>query len=251
MAKNGNNRPTEEPNVNDPGILIEENIYQKKNAEEAQKIPVEYLAYVRRRRASLVIKTILIWIVLIVLFAFGPGLDGQEICPECGRVRTYDSLAWGNWEFRGLTLRDTEWTAWYEAQNPMPHNHHWVLYGQREPSLFGYVKFPAKLGEPWVMSENLIQRMDELKPMFRPTKILEIPRVLRAVDNAAEWRAIILPLTLGTPDEAFTWWQENAFQLGKWSGQIESAPLPEDYMTRAEAYIQEKTPKTSEQIPVG
>ena len=251
MAKYGNNRPAEDPNVNDPGVEIEENIYQKKNAEEAQKIPVEYLSYVKQRRAAQFIKTIVIWIILIILCAFAPGLSGHEICPQCGRIRTFNTLTWGHWAFRGLMPRDTDWTAWYEAQRPVPHDHHWVLYGQREPSLFGFVRFPLKYGEAWVMPENLIQRMDELKPMFRPTKILDIPKVLHSVDNAGEWRTIILPLTLGTPDEAFTWWQENSFELLRWAGRIETAPLPEAYKSKAEAYILEKTPKIGEQIPLG
>jgi hypothetical protein len=245
----GKNRDGPEKNLNDPGyVQEEESIYQKKNEEERKKIPVEYLSYVQRRHSVQVIKTLIILIILIAILGFGPGTNGQEYCPECGRLRSRNTLAWGHWGFHGLTPVDTEWTAWFMAQNPEPHIHHWVPFGPRELALFALLKVPLRYGHAWEIPDNLVTRMNELKPFFRPGKIMDIPRALSAVNNAEEWRSIIVPLTLGTPQEAFDWWDRNSRTLEWWAAQPRGFPLPEDFMTASQAYIDEKTPKTSDTI---
>jgi hypothetical protein len=244
MAKNynGSDRKRDE-NVNDPGYRDDENIYQRKNEEEAKKIPVEYIGYVRRRHSSVVIRTLIIWIVVIGVVGFGPGMSGKEICPQCGRTRSYTSLIYGRWEFRGLMPVDTEWTKWYEQQSPLMHEHHWVQFGKLQPSLFSSITLPLEYGTAWDMPDNLVTRMQEITPMFRPGKINDIPKVLHAVNNAAEWRAIIMPLCMGTPQESFQWWQQNQMELFRWSSKPDGVALPEEFINRSEEYIKEKTPK--------
>jgi hypothetical protein len=235
-------------NVNEEGNFEDESVYEKKNKEEREKIPVEYLGYVKKRRSSNVIHVTLIWIVSVVLVAFGPGTQGKEICPECGRTRTYDTLAWGKWELRGLNYSDTDWTRWFEEQNPMVHNHRFILFGKEKAALFGYVPLPFTMGENWNMPGNLIARMNEIKPMFRPAKILDIPRVLAHVASGKEWEAIMVPLCMGTPQEAFDYWQQHLNVLMAWSQTPLTEPLPESYVADSESYIALKTP-IEEKIP--
>jgi hypothetical protein len=158
-------------------------------------------------------------------------------------------MTWGHWEFRGLTLQDTDWTSWYEGQKPLPHDHHWVDFGKRYPSLFVFITLPVGIGEDWKIPDNLEARMDELKPQFpRPTRILDIPTVLHAVNNKEEWEAIVLPLTVGTPQDAYQWWQDNSPRLESWASQPDGSRIADDFLTRAQAYVEMKTPKVDNSI---
>jgi hypothetical protein len=238
-----------ERNVNEPGHFEEESLYEKKNREEREKIPVEYLGYVKKRRSSTVIRVILIWIGIVVILGFAPGISGHEYCPECGRLRSYNTMAWGKLEIRGIELTDTEWTRWYESQNPILHDHRFVLYGKGKAALFGYIPLPFTIGKDWAMPKDLILRMNELKDLFRPSKVLDIPRTLRHVSDGREWELIILPLTLGTAQEAFDWWQQKEGVLMEWGRSPLTEKLPNMYSAEAQAYIDLNTPK-EEELPL-
>lgn len=251
LRKNSRNHVEKPPSgINEPGYIDEDNIYAKKNAEEAEKIPVEYLGYVQKQRAANVIRTLIAWIIFALVAFFGPGISGRERCPQCGRERTYFSLAWGRWEFRGVAPVDTEWTKWYEAQYPLPHYHHWILFGRYRPALFGYLTLPLDLGTDWVWPENLMQRMEELKSEFRPGKVLEIPTALLRVNNAEEWEAIIMPLTMGTPQEAYEWWRAHYPILrDNWLSRPFGTPMPEEFIDASKQYVESKTPH-EDTIPI-
>jgi len=243
MAKYSDDKG-DDRNINDPGFVDEDNVYRKKNEEESKKIPVEYLHYVQKRRSSQVIRTVVFWIITVILFGFGPGMKGQSICPQCGRIATHVTVTWGHWRFNWPVLKETGWTAWFEAQQPLPHEHHWVHFGKEHPSLFAYVTVPWGVGEDWQMPENLVDRVDELKPMMTPrTRILDIPRILHAVNNKLEWEAIVLPLTIGTPKEALQWWQDNYSFLNDWASQSDGTRLADDFIARSKVYVDSKTPK--------
>lgn len=250
MVKDSNSKQSKK-NINEPGFIDEENIYQKKNEEERKKIPVEYLSHVQKKHARVFITTLLWWIFIAIMVFFAPGLGGYEYCPECGRIRTYYALTWGHWEFRGLTPQPTKWTEWYEKQNPRPHKHHWVKWGGMRPALFGFLKLPIDLTPAWEMPENLITRLEELENQhMKLGKILEIPVILQSVNNAKEWRAIIVPLTVGTPQDAYTWWQANRRTLNNWAARPLGTPLSKAYIDLAEAYIAKMTEPEGYEIPL-
>jgi hypothetical protein len=190
-----------------------------------------------------VVKTLIAFIIAAIILGFGPGMTGQEICPECGRIRSYDTIAYGHWVLRSINPQDTDWTAWYEDQKPIFHEHHWVQYGPLRPSLFAWITFPFPQGDVWDMPDNLVDRMRELTPMFRLNKVMEIPKVLNSVNDSTEWRAIVVPLSLGTPQEAFKWWESNQAELEKWASQPLRTPLSDDFKRSSEQYIKDKSPQ--------
>ena len=236
-------------NINEEGYDLQESPYKKKNEEEAKKLPVEYLGYVERRRAARMIKNLAKAIILVLLLAFGPGIRSKEYCPECGRFRTYATLAWGNWTYSSIATSETEWTRWYESRSPLFHEHHWVLCGKVYPAIFTVPVLPWGRDLGWEFPENLVTRMKELERYLRLGKILNIPRTLNRVSNAKEWNAIILPLTVGTPEEAFEWWKEHEDYLTRWS-KNELAELSEDFISASEKYVEEKLHPEGNEIPI-
>ena len=108
-------------NINEPGYE-EENEYRKKNAEEAEKLPVEYLGHIKRTRESRIGRILLTITLLILFLGVGPSTKGEEYCPRCGMWRANNTLAWGNLNFKGVP-RESDWTVWYESHEVMPHEH--------------------------------------------------------------------------------------------------------------------------------
>ncbi len=245
------NHKNDDVDVNAPGYDAEESPYydNDKEKEEADKVPVEYLGYLQQQKE--VRKDLLFfWIVfLIVLLGFGPGTKGKIFCARSGEWRAKYTYAWGYLDYHG-TPTPTEWTEWYNAQNPEPHQMRWVPYGKTHPALFGVMSVPMGTGVEWFQPENLIERMEELDDLFRMGHVMEIPRVLAAVNYAREWNAIIEPLTVGTAQEARQFWNQHKDDLIDWSNDEAGTLIPESYLYEAERYVEEMTEEDGNHIPL-
>jgi hypothetical protein len=126
----------------------------------------------------------------------------------------------------------------------------WVPYGLTHPALFGVMSVPMGTGAEWFQPEDLIERMEELDELFRPGYVMEIPRVLTAVNYAREWNAIIEPLTVGTGQEARDFWNQHKDELLDWSDEEEGTPIPESYLYEAERYVEEMLGPDGNHIPL-
>jgi len=218
--------------------------------EEIGKVPVEYLAYLQRRRESRREQVFFWLVVLIVVIGLAPGTRGKDYSARTGEWRDHLTFAWGRLEYADIP-RPTEFTEWYMSKNPQPHTLRWVPYEKTYPAIFGYLAIPVRVTDlGWEMPENLTERMTELDGLFRPGYVLEIPRVLYAVKNAEEWNAIIVPLMLGTPAQAFDWWSHHSAALTRWSQQEYGTPLPQEYIDEAAAYVEEIKKPNGNHIPL-
>jgi hypothetical protein len=247
MAKNHR----EEKNINEPGGDIERPYYDSKGEKaEKEKLPVEYLGYLEKRKEHR-FGAIFLWIVLgILILGVGPGTKGMDYCPRDGEVRRHITFMWGKYDYADLP-KPTPFTEWYESLRPEPHEMKFLPYGKVFPALFGYIAFPIFVQDlGWKMPDNLVDRMKELQPKFRPNAVLNIPRVLQSVNDAREWNAIILPLTLGTADEAYRWWSNHEDELMGWAFLRDGSPLPLDYINEAGAYIKEKETPENPDLPL-
>jgi len=238
-------------NLNEPGTVEEERLYydDKEERKEQEKVPVEYLGYLKKRKEFRRLR-VAMWIVLLILFlGLGPGTKGKIYCPRNGEWRNHFTFAWGRLQYNGYP-NATEWTRWYESKSPEIAGLRWVPYGEVYPAVLGVPVFPWPKNLGWEMPENLVKRMQELEPMFRPGFVMEIPRVLSAVNNARDWNAIIVPLTIGTPQQAFEWWNAHRFQLQRWSRSKTRTPLPDRFVAESEAYAKRMLGPTGSQIPL-
>lgn len=240
-------------NINEPGF-DDDGIYRdkKKDDEEEKIIPVEYLSFVQRKRKQRIAHISWTILLILVLVGIAPSTKGVKICPRCGRTHAFNTLAWGHWSIPSLEIVDSKWTEWYESLNPEPHDHHWVYTGKTHPGLFIFITFPFPTDQGWEFPENLVERMRELSQprYFRPGKVLDIPRVLEAVNNGREWNAIILPLSLGTPDQAFQFWQRHERELLIWAEKIKGTPIPESFLQASDAYVEKMTEPVGHVIPL-
>jgi len=248
MAKY-NNEETRDPN--EPGALPEESPYYDNRAEkeEKEKVPVEYLGFITRQKETRRERTIFWVILLIVIIGLGPGTKAKIYCPRSGEWRAHLTFAWGFLEYSGMP-HETEWTGWYMSNSPEPHDMRWVPFGKKYPALFGFLAVPLGKGAVWEMPENLIERMNALDGEMRAGRVMDIPRVLESVNYNREWNGIILPLTLGTVDDAVAWWNRHKDELLEWSEEEHGTPIPESYLYEAERYIEEKSDPDGNDIPL-
>ncbi len=242
----------ERSNVNDPGLVDVDRPYydSEQEAREKKKVPVEYLGHLAQQRKARMGFTFLWTVIFLIFIGIGPGIKGQYYSPRTGELRPHLTFVWGQFEYRGNPI-STEWTEWYESMNPEPYTQHWVPYGKVHPAFFGIVSFPfgvKNLG--WRMPENLVPRMKELNGLFRPGTVLDIPRTIDKVNNAKEWNAIILPLTVGTARDASEWWNQHKRVLIQWSEQDLGTPLPENYIEEAAAYVERMHEPNGNHIPL-
>ena len=243
-----------ERNVNEPEFQEDEGKYRdKKKNEDDEFIPVEYLSYVQQTRKARVAHIFWGILLAIIIFGIAPSMKGQELCPRCGRTRSSSTMAWGFWRIAGVETVDSTWTEWYESLTPEDHPHHWVQAGKSHPGMFIYLTTPFSVGSDWYNPGNLIERMEELNQIryFRPGKVLEIPRVLKSVNNEREWNAIIGPLTVGTAQDASDWWHSHREELIAWSAQPMGTLLSDDFVQAAWAYVEEKIEPDGYHIPIG
>lgn len=243
----GINRENEK-NVNEPGgEFVERPYYDDKNEkEELEKIPVEYLGVISKRK-EIRFEKLVFWLTFwIVVLGFGPGTQGQEFNPQTGELKTYYTFAWGLWEYKGV-VRQTDWTEWYLSKTLESSDEHWVPYGAIYPALFGHLKTQWKIDLGWEMPSNILSRMKELDEKLRPGMILNIPRILNSVNNAREWNAIMVPLCTGDVDEAFEWWDDHKDELLDWSREPKGTPLSRDFIQASLAYVEEML-KTDEYL---
>ncbi len=241
-----------EINVNEPEYDPEERPYYDDDAEkeEKEKVPVEYLGYLQKQREHRRDQFIFWVLLLIIAIGFAPGTKGRDYCPRTGEWRNHFTFGWGLFDYPDPVARPTEWTEWYMEKNPEPHEMHWVPYGTIQPAIFGYIGLPGGRELGWEMPENLVERMRELDSLFRPGYIMEIPRVLNAVNNAEEWNAIILPLVTGTPQEAYRWWNSHDNRLLAWAQEPIGTPLPQAYIDEATQYMEEMLEPQGNHIPI-
>jgi hypothetical protein len=249
MATNHNHN---DEDINEPGAVPEESPYydNKKEKEEAEKVPVEYLGYLQQQKETR--KELLsLWIVLVILIlGLAPGTKGKIFCPRNGEWRPKYTFAWGYFDYHGMPMA-TEYTEWYNAQLPEPHEMRWVPYGKTHPALFGVISIPMGKGAEWAQPDNLIERLDELDGLLRPGYVMEIPRALGGVNYAREWNAIIEPLTLGTAEEAKEFWNRHKDTLLDWAENEEpGTPIPESYLYEAEQYVEQMTSSEGNHIPL-
>jgi len=248
MAKN----PNDERNINEPGYDLDDRPYydDKSEKEEVEKVPVEYLGYLQHQKEVRTGKAFL-WIVLVVIiFGLAPGTRSQLYCARSGEVRDHLTFAWGFLEFNDIP-EATAWTDWYESKNPEAHEMRWVPFGESRPAIFGYIAFPFKTDLGWIMPDNLITRMEELDDVLRPRgSVMDIPRVLNAVNTGSEWNAIILPLTEGTVEDAEEWWSDNKSMLIRWSDDEPGTPLSMDYIARATERVESIRQEDGNHIPL-
>ena len=239
-----------EKNINDPGNQeIESPYYKRKDEEEKEEIPVEYLAYLQQRKAKRIAGTIYFILLAIIIVGISPSQKGAQIDPRNGQVRTWATLAWGYWVLTGEP-ENTAWTAWYQSHNPEYYDSRWLPFEKTYPGLFIYLTTPFGIDYNWIIPESLVDRMSELEPFFRPGKILDIPRTLYYVNNGQEWNAIVLPLSVGTPEEAYRWWDEHHDLLQKWANQPVGTPLYQIYIDEAQKYYNDKTEDDGWEIPL-
>ncbi|MCK4720596.1 hypothetical protein KAU08_08045 [bacterium] len=242
----GINRDNEK-NVNEPGVFEDRPYYDDKNEkEELEKIPVEYLGLISKRKEGRFEKLVFWLTFWIVILGFGPGTQGQEFNPQTGELKTYYTFAWGLWEYKGV-VRQTDWTEWYLSKTPESSDEHWVPYGAIHPALFGHLKTQWRIDLGWEMPPNILSRMKELDEKLRPGMILEVPRILNAVNNAREWNAIMVPLCTGDVDEAYEWWDDHKDELLDWSREPKGTPLSRDFIWASLAYVEEMQ-KTDEYL---
>lgn len=243
-----------ERNVNEPEFEEEEGIYRdRKDDEDEEIIPVEYLSYVLQTRKARIAHFFWGVLLAIVIFGIAPSMKGQEVCPRCGRTRSCSTLAWGYWRIVGVGTVETSWTEWYESLTPEDHWHHWVRAGKSHPGLFIFLTTHFSIGKDWFNPDNLIERMEDLNQIryFRPGKVLEIPRILRSVNTEREWNAIIGPLTVGTTQDASDWWHSHRDELIEWSIQPLGTPLSDDFIYASWAYVEEMIEPDGYIIPIG
>jgi hypothetical protein len=239
--------------VNEPGPEQDEGVFRRKtdaDEEEEKRVPVEYLSHIQKQRSSRLARLFWSIVLLIVICGIAPSHKGWDYCPRCGRWRTHSALAWGLWEIRGLNPVQTEWTEWYESHHPETHTHHWVPAGKVYPGFLLFITTPIHRDLGWEFPESLVERMRELESYFRPGKVLDIPRVLRAVNSSREWKAIIYPLVVGTPEEAYRWWQNHDNRLLDWARKPLGTPLPEDIISESEKYVEAKMKPEGNHIPL-
>ena len=241
-------------NVNEPDYVLEdERPYYDDDAEkeELEKVPVEYLGFLEkqkeRRREHLVF-----WILLIIIvIGFAPGTRGKDLSPRTGEWRNHFTFGWGTFDYPDPEVHSTDFTEWYKSMTPELHEMRWIPYEKTHLALFGYLALPwAYRSYRFDWPDNLAQRMEELDRQFRPGHVMDIPRVLNSVNNAQEWNAIVVPLTLGTPREAKEWWDDHDGRLREWADQPFGTPLPQNYIDEANAYIQQMATPEGNQIPL-
>ncbi|HEX9744926.1 MAG TPA: hypothetical protein VGB30_05815 [bacterium] len=235
-------------NVNDGGY-VEENPYIEANEKEAEKLNVAYYGHLQHQREARA-KTIVFWtITLIILLGIGPSTVSAEYCPRCGLWRTSNTVAWGAWKWQ-TAPEDSPWTEWYNSQNPLPKDHRWVTAGGKKNGFFTVANFPFGGTPSWEYPDNLVSRMRELSDRITRGYVLDIPDALNKVHNSEEWDAIILPLTVGTADDAFNWWNDNKRVLNEWADDSSDSPLAENFMAMSEAYVEERLGPVGNEIPL-
>ena len=227
-------------NVNEPGHSVEERPYydDRSEKEEQEKLPVEYLGYLEKRKESRTIHFFIWTIVLFLVIVVAPGTLGKEYDARTGEYRSVRKFTWGRWEYTGR-VHSTEWTDWYYKPNPRPVNQRWLPFDKTSPSIFGVIAIPIKVTNyRWEMPENLMDRMRELETEIHGGRGRDIPETLHKVNSGLEWNAIIVPLTQGTVKDAKNWWDEHKTDLMDWAEKPEGTPLPQSYIDDANAYIE-------------
>jgi|GEM_PF-5541018 len=241
-------------NINEPDYVPEdERPYYDDEAEkeEKEKVPVEYLGYLEKRKEQRR-EHLVFWILLVIIVVgFAPGTKGKDLSPRTGEWRNHFTFGWGKFDYPDPEVHATEFTEWYRSKTPEPHEMRWVPYDKTYPALFGYLAVPWAYEEHgWQMPDNLAERMKALDEIFRPGHVMDIPRVLNSVNNGEEWNAVVLPLTLGTPREAKNWWDEHEDILQEWASEPFGTPLPQEYINEANAYIDEMRSPEGNDIPL-
>ena len=92
--------------------------------------------------------------------------------------------------------------------------------------------------------------MAELDDRLRGGHVMDIPRVLGAVSYYREYEAVILPLTMGTVDQAVTWWNGHKNTLLDWAEEDFGTPIPESYLVEAENQIENLKQPDGNVIPL-
>jgi len=247
MAKNRN-----EGNVNDPGQVIEERPYYDDKTEKAEqeKLPVEYLAFLEKKKENRALGFIIWSLVLFIVLVIAPGRVGKEYDARTGEFRYVRKFFWGQTEYKGQP-RDTEWSIWYYQHDPTPVQQRWIPYEIDSPAIFGVIAIPImEINYGWEMPENLIQRMRALEVELGGGREMDIARTLHAVNNGEEWNAIIVPLSMGEAREAKYWWLDHKDLLMGWAEMEPGTPLSQAYIDEANAYIASFYEPDGNEIPL-
>lgn len=232
------------------GDYVERPYYDsKEEIEEIEKVPVEYLGLLRKRKIFRLERFVFWFVFWILVLGFGPGIQGQKIDARSGQIKTYYTFLWGYWSYVDPP-KTTEWTDWYLSLNPEPHEEHWVNFGTIYPALFGHLTVPWGRSLGWIIPPNAIERMKELDEKLPAGMIMQIPRVLSAMNKGREWNALIVPLCEGTIDDAYDWWDETNDRFLIWSRMDWGTPMPDALIEESNAYIEKMRASDENLIPL-
>jgi hypothetical protein len=121
-----------------------------------------FAVYRRRKRLAIGVGAfLLVQVVLIGLYRFGPRSTVKSLCLICGRERiraTFLGIEWYDRE------RESELSAWYREAGLREHSHHWTLFWSTEQGWGGEWAHADSFGWQLIPLELLRDASQEVDP---------------------------------------------------------------------------------------